>query len=149
MERKKLLGQTCTYFSVFFRNSFVTSFILTRMLSEPFNKNKYNVELRFYSVVTCVTLPIQHNVFQSSMDALTIRYRPIRNLNLGVLFHYCTNFAFLCVYVSRLNKKQKVLSGQNQDDKLHRWEEQITPGCFYIVQSINTQVFVGLYMDQS
>ncbi len=37
---------------------------------------------------------ILHNVFQSSMHAL-IRYR--NDLNLGVLFHYCTNFAFLYV----------------------------------------------------
>ncbi len=36
------------------------------MLSES-NKNKDNVELRFYSVVTCLTLPILHNVFQSCM----------------------------------------------------------------------------------
>ncbi len=44
------------------------------------------------------------------------------------------------------------LSGQNQDDKLHRWEqieELLTPGCFYIVYNINTQAFVGLYMDLS
>ncbi len=31
----------------------------------PSNKNKDNVEVRFYSVVTCLT-PILHNVFQSS-----------------------------------------------------------------------------------
>ncbi len=39
--------------------------------------------------------PILHNVFQSSMHALTIRYR--NDLNLGMPFHYCTNVAFLCV----------------------------------------------------
>ncbi len=61
----------------------------------PSNKNKDNVELRFYSIVTCLTLSILHNVFQSSMHVLTIRYR--NDLNLGALFHYCTNFAFLCV----------------------------------------------------
>ncbi len=38
--------------------------------------------------------PFLHNVFQSSVHALKIRYN---DLNLGVLFHYCTNFACLCV----------------------------------------------------
>ncbi len=80
------------------------------------------------------------------MHALTIRYR--NDLNLSVLFHYRTNFAFLCVVKNEQETDSLGLSGQNQDDKLHRWEEQITPDCFYIV-SINTQVCVGLYMDQS
>ncbi len=31
MEKKKLPGQTCTYFQCIFCNSFVTYFILTRM----------------------------------------------------------------------------------------------------------------------
>ncbi len=90
MERKICLDKHALIFSVFVHNSFVRSFILTRtyMLSES-NQNKDNVELRFYSVVTCLTLPILHNVFQSSMHAWN-------DLNLGVLFHYCTNFTFLC-----------------------------------------------------
>ncbi len=43
-------------------------------IQNPSNKNKDNVEQRFhsvYSVVTCLTA-ILHNVFQSSMHALTI-----------------------------------------------------------------------------
>ncbi len=39
-------------FSVYF---FVTSFILTRMFQNPSNKNKDDVELKFYSVVTCLS----------------------------------------------------------------------------------------------
>ncbi len=80
MERKKLPGQTCTrfIFSVFFRNSFITSFILFMFNScDMFNS------------------AILHNVFQSSMHVLSIRYR--NDLNLEMLFHYCTNFAFLSV----------------------------------------------------
>ncbi len=38
--------------------------------------------------------PFLHNVFQSSVHAL-IRYRTY--INLGVLFHYSTNFTVLCV----------------------------------------------------
>ncbi len=57
--------------------------------------------------------PILHNVFQSSMHALTIRYN---DLNLGVLFHYCTNFAFLCVVKNEQETDSLGLSGQNQDD---------------------------------
>ncbi len=55
-----------------------------------------------------------HNVFQSSMHALTIQYR--NDLNLGVLFHYCTNFAFLCVVKNDQETDSLGLSGQNQDD---------------------------------
>ncbi len=100
----------------------------------PSNKNKDNVELRFYSVVTCLTQPILHNVFQSSLHALTIRYR--NDLNLGVLFHYWANFTFLCVVKNEQKTDSLGLSGQNQDDELHRWEQiewLLTPGCFYIV----------------
>ncbi len=68
--------------------------------------------------MTCLTLPILHNVFQSSMHALTIRYR--NDLNLGVLFHYCTNVEFLCVVKNEQETDSLGLSGQNQDDKLHR-----------------------------
>ncbi len=46
---KKLSGQTCTYFQcVFYFNTYVC-------YQNPSNKNKYNVELRFYSFVTCLT----------------------------------------------------------------------------------------------
>ncbi len=38
--------------------------------------------------------PFLHNVFQSSVHAL-IRYR--KYINLGVLFHYSTNFTVVCV----------------------------------------------------
>ncbi len=60
---------------------------------------------------------ILHNVFQSSLHAL-IRYR--NDLNLVVLFHYCTNFAFLCVVKNEQETDSQGLSGQNQDDTLHR-----------------------------
>ncbi len=74
----------------------------------------------FFRVVTCLTLPILtlHYLFQSSMHALTIRYR--NDLNLGVLFHYSTNFAFLYVVKYEQETDSLGLSGQNQDDKLHR-----------------------------
>ncbi len=58
--------------------------------------------------------PIRHKVFQSSMHALTIRYR--NDLNSGVLFHYCTNFTFLCVIKNEQETDSLGLSGQNQDD---------------------------------
>ncbi len=61
--------------------------------------------------------PILHNVFQSSMHALTIRYN---DLNLVVLFHYCTNFMCLCVVKNEEETDSRGLSGQNQEDKLHR-----------------------------
>ncbi len=77
------------------------------------NKNIDNVELRFYSVVTCLTLPILHNVFQS------VRRSDIGTI-LGVLFHYSTNFKFLCVVKNEQETDSQGLSGQNQDDKLHR-----------------------------
>ncbi len=67
--------------------------------------------------MTCLTLPILHNVFQSSMHALTIRYR--NDLNLGLLFRYCTNLRFLCVVKNEEEIDSLGLSGQNQDDKLH------------------------------
>ncbi len=54
---KKLPGQTCTYFQFIFCNSFVTSFILTHTYvsyQNPSNKNKDNVELRFYSILKYV-----------------------------------------------------------------------------------------------
>ncbi len=57
--------------------------------------------------------PILHNVFQSSMHAWN-------DLNLGVLFNYCTNFTFLCVVKNEQETDSLGLSGQNQDDKLHR-----------------------------
>ncbi len=103
-------------FSVYFCNSFVTYFILTRTYvcyQNPSNKNIDNVELRFYSVVTCLTLPILHNVFQS------VRRSDIGTI-LGVLFHYSTNFKFLCVVKNEQETDSQGLSGQNQDDKLHR-----------------------------
>ncbi len=56
---------------------------------------------------------ILHNVFKSSMHALMIRNN---NLNLGVLFHYCTNFMFLCVVKNKQETDSQCLSGQNQDD---------------------------------
>ncbi len=89
-------------------------------IQNPSNKNKDNVEQRFhsvYSVVTCLTA-ILHNVFQSSMHALTIRYR--NDLNLELLFYCCTNFTFLCVVKNEQETDSQGLSGQNQDDKLHR-----------------------------
>ncbi len=55
-----------------------------------------------------------HNVFQSSMHALKIRQR--NDLNLGVLFHYCTNFAFVCVVKNDQETDSLGLSGHNQDD---------------------------------
>ncbi len=54
----------------------------------------------------------------SVTHALAIRYR--NDLNLGVLFHYCTNIAFLCVVKNEEETESLGLSGQNQDDKLHR-----------------------------
>ncbi len=58
--------------------------------------------------------PILHNVFQSSMHAMTIRYR--NDLNLGVLFHYCNNFTFKYVVKNEQDTDSLGLSGQNQDD---------------------------------
>ncbi len=46
-----------------------------------------------------------------------LRYR--NDLNLGVLLYYCTNFKFLCVK-NEQETDSLDLSGQNQDDKLHR-----------------------------
>ncbi len=62
--------------------------------------------------------PILHYVFQSSVHALTIRYTKV--LNLWVLFYYCTNLTFLCVVKNEQETDSLGLSGQNQDDKLHR-----------------------------
>ncbi len=64
--------------------------------------------------MTCLTLPILDNLFQSSMHALTIQNR--NDLNLGVLFHYCTNVAFLCDVNYEQETDSLGLSGQNQDD---------------------------------
>ncbi len=61
---------------------------------------------------------ILHYVFQSSVHALTIRYTKV--LNLWVLFYYCTNLTFLCVVKNEQETDSLGLSGQNQDDKLHR-----------------------------
>ncbi len=82
----------------------------------PSNKNKDNVELRFYSVVTCLSQ--FYIMYFNQMHTLTIRYR--NNLNLRVLFHYCTNFMFLCVVKYEQETDSLDLSGHNQDDKLHR-----------------------------
>ncbi len=80
----------CNSFNVFYLNTYVC-------YQNPSNKNKDNVELRFYSVVTCLTLPNLHNVFQSSMHALTILIQ-------GCSFIIAL---ILCFYVlSRMNKKQ-------------------------------------------
>ncbi len=119
MKKKSCLDTHALIFSVCFRNSFVTSIILTGMyVIRTLQIRIQNVELRFYSVVTCLTLPILHNVFKSSVHAMTIRYR--NHLNLGVLFHYCTYFAFLCVVKNEQETDSLGLSRQNKDDKLHR-----------------------------
>ncbi len=49
-----------------------------------------------------------------SQVALTILHR--KDLNLGVLFHYCTNFTCLCVVKNEQETDSLGLSGQNQDD---------------------------------
>ncbi len=54
-------GQTCTYFQLLFLNVFYFNTKRYVCCQNPSNKNKDNVELRFYSVyclVTCLTLPI-------------------------------------------------------------------------------------------
>ncbi len=53
------------------------------------------------------------------MHALTIRYR--NDLNLGLLFHYCTNVAFLSVVKNEQEIDCLGLSGQNHDDKCGEW----------------------------
>ncbi len=95
-------------------------------MQNPSNKNKDNVELRFYSVcsiVTCLTLPILHDVFQSSMQILTIWYR--NDLSLGVLCRYCTNFTFLCVVKNEQETDSLGLLGQNQDDTQEKQTSQV------------------------
>ncbi len=57
-------------------------------------------------------------MYFNQMHALTIRYR--NDLNLGVIFHYCTNIAFLSLVKHEEETDSLGLSGQNQDDKLHR-----------------------------
>ncbi len=57
-------------------------------------------------------------MYFNQMHALTIRYR--NDLNLGLHFHYSTNFAFLYVVKYEQETDSLGLSGQNQDDKLHR-----------------------------
>ncbi len=54
------------------------------------------------------------------MHALTIRYR--NDVNLELLFHYCTNVAFLFVVKNEEEIYSLGLLGQNQHDKkkLHR-----------------------------
>ncbi len=86
------------YLQCIFRNSFINVFYLFMFNScDMFNS------------------AILHNVFQSSMHVLSIRYR--NDLNLEMLFHYCTNFAFLSVLK---NEQEQQPGCQNQDDKLHR-----------------------------
>ncbi len=106
-------------FSVFFRNSFVTYFILTRNVMYVIRTLQIRIKitwnLRFYSVVT--GLSQFYIMYFNQVHALTIRYN---DLNLGVLFHYCTNFTFLCVVKNEQETDSLGLSGQNQDDKLHR-----------------------------
>ncbi len=104
--------------------------------------------------MTCLTNSDLHNVFQSSMHALTIRYR--NKLYLGVLFHNSTNFTFLCVVKIEQETDSLGLSGQNQDTQekltshVRTNREAFNTWLFLLcIKSINTQVFVGLYMDQS
>ncbi len=60
---------------------------------------------------------------------------------------------FLCVVKNEQETDSLGLSGQNQDDKHHK--VRTDRGAFntwlflHCIQSINTQLFVGLYMDQS
>ncbi len=79
--------------------------------------------------------PILHNVFQSSMHALTIRYN---NLNVGVLFHYCTNFTFLCVVKNEQETDSLGLSGQNQDINFTGEKNRVAfnTWLFYIVYNL-------------
>ncbi len=92
--KKSCLNKRAFIVSVFFHNSFNVFYFNTYLCYQnPSNKNKYNVGLRFYSVVICLSQ--FYIMYFNQMHALTIRYR--NDLNLGVLFHYCANFTFLCV----------------------------------------------------
>ncbi len=57
-------------------------------------------------------------MYFSQVSMHSTRYR--NDLNLGLLFYYCTNLMFLCVVKNEQETDSLGLSGKNQDDKLHR-----------------------------
>ncbi len=108
--------------------------------------NKDNVEVRFYSVVTCL----------SQFCIMYFSQVPCIDDIGTILIQGCSFIIalILCFYVVKNEQETDSLglSGQNQDDKLHRREQRVAFNTWlflHCIQYIITQVFVGLYMHQS